>query len=138
MMLPDYRKELLLSEAQLSASRSSGPGGQNVNKVSSKIELRFSVEESKELTNAEKQIIFTKLKNRINAAGELILTSSAERSQWKNKKLAEAKFIESIERALTIPKRRKATKPTKASKIRRVEKKKQHAQKKELRKPPSL
>ena len=136
MILPEYRKEKLLAETLLSASRSGGPGGQNVNKVSTKIELRFHVDSSAELTGDEKQLVGSKLKNRINAAGELIVTSSAERSQWKNRKTAEIKFIELLEKALTVQKRRKKTSPTAASNIRRIENKKKMSAKKELRKPP--
>lgn len=138
MMLPDHRKEKLISETQLTASRSGGPGGQNVNKVSTKIELRFPVENSSELSEKERQIIATKLKNRISSEGILIVTSSAERSQWMNRQKAETKFIELLETALTLPKRRKKTGPTKASQMKRVENKKKHAQKKILRKPPDF
>lgn len=138
MVLPDYKKDMLITEARLSASRSSGPGGQNVNKVSTKIELRFHVESSAVLTPEEKKMIATRMKNRINAAGEILVTASSERSQWKNRKLAEIKFIELVEKALTIPKRRQKTKPTTASKLKRIENKKKQAQKKEMRKPPFI
>lgn len=135
MILSDEKKERLLSEVQVTATRSSGPGGQNVNKVSTKIELRFMVEASDILTGEEKQLIYNKLKNRISMHGELILTSSAERSQWRNREKAEQKFVELIQWALTKPRRRKKTQPTAASRQKRIENKKQHAQKKELRKP---
>lgn len=138
MVLAEDRKERLIAEAQLSASRSGGPGGQNVNKVSTKIELRFPVASSAELGDEEKQILGVKLKNRINAAGELIVTSSAERSQWKNRQQAELKFFELIEKALTVPKRRKKTRPTAASKVKRIENKKKQALKKESRKLPRI
>ncbi len=138
MKLPEYRKEKLMTEVQVSASRSGGPGGQNVNKVSTKIELRFPVDSSAELTDNEKKLIFSKLKNRINNDGELLVTSTTERSQWKNREKAEKKFIELLEKALTVQKRRKKTQPTAASKHKRVENKKKQAQKKALRKPPGL
>lgn len=138
MKLPEYRKEKLLDEVQVSASRSGGPGGQNVNKVSTKIELRFPVDLSAELTGHEKQLISAKLKNRMNNEGELLVTSATERSQWKNREKAEKKFFELIEKALTPQKRRKKTQPTAASKLKRVENKKKQAQKKSLRKPPEL
>lgn len=138
MVLPESKKEKLLTEVQVSASRSGGPGGQNVNKVNTKIELRFSVDSSEVLSDGEKQLIFTKLKNRINAEGELLVTSSSERSQWKNREKAEKKFFELIEKALTIQKRRKKTQPTASSKLKRIENKKMQAQKKTLRKPPGI
>jgi ribosome-associated protein len=135
MIISEAKKEKLLSEVQVSASRSGGPGGQNVNKVSTKIEIRFHVQASEALTEEEKQLILHKVKNRINLEGELIVTSATERSQWRNREKAEIKFIDIIEKALTIPRRRKQTKPTAASKQKRIENKKQTAQKKELRKP---
>ena len=136
MVLSDSVKEQLLTEVQFSASRSGGPGGQNVNKVNTKIELRFPVQESAVLDETQKQLIFSKLKNRINNEGELLLTSSAERTQWKNKEKATQKFFEFIEKALTKPRKRKKTQPTIASRLKRLENKKQHGQKKTLRKPP--
>lgn len=136
MILPDSTKEKLLSEIQISASRSGGPGGQNVNKVSTKIELRFPVKSSETFQEKEKQAILAKLKNRINLEGELIVTSSTERSQWRNRENAIRKFFELLEKALSKPKKRKKTQPTTASKIKRIENKKKLAHKKQLRKPP--
>ncbi len=138
MKLPELRKEKLLTEVLLSASRSGGPGGQNVNKVNTKIELRFHVASSEELNETEKQQILLKLKNRITNDGELLVTSSAERSQWKNREKAEKKFFELIEKALTVQKRRKKTSPTAVSKVKRLENKKKVAHKKGLRKPPEM
>ena len=138
MILPEFRKEKLLAEIQVSASRSGGPGGQNVNKVNTKIELRFRVDASQELTTSEKQLIQLKLKNKINAENELLVTSSSERSQWKNREKAEKKFFDLLEKALTVQKRRKKTQPTASSKLKRIENKKMAGQKKALRKPPRL
>ncbi|HDR50247.1 MAG TPA: aminoacyl-tRNA hydrolase [Mariniphaga anaerophila] len=138
MVLPDFIKEQLLAEVQFSASRSGGPGGQNVNKVNTKIELRFPVQESDVLDENQKQLIFLKLKNRMNNEGELLVTSSAERSQWRNKEKATQKFFELIEMALTKPQKRKKTRPTAASRQKRLENKKQLGQKKQLRKPPDF
>jgi ribosome-associated protein len=136
MILPDSIKEQLLTEVQFSASRSGGPGGQNVNKVNTKIELRFPVQESEVLDENQKQLILLKLKNRINNENELLITSSTERSQWRNKEKATHKFFELIEKALTKPRKRKKTKPTAASRLKRIENKKKLGQKKQLRKPP--
>lgn len=138
MALSQEIKEKLLTEAKLSATRSGGPGGQNVNKVNTKVELRFSINESNSLTDNEKHIILNKLNNRINSAGELIITSATERSQWKNRLNAEFKFLELIELALTKQKRRKKTNPTAVSKTRRLESKKKLSLKKTYRKPPEF
>ena len=136
MVLPDSIKEQLLTEVQFSASRSGGPGGQNVNKVNTKIELRFSVQESEVFDEEQKQLILLKLKNRINNQGKLLVTSSAERTQWRNKEKATQIFFELIEIALTKPRKRKKTQPTAASLLKRIENKKKLGQKKQLRKPP--
>lgn len=136
MKLSQSQKEELLSEVTFSASRGGGPGGQNVNKVSTKVELRFPVDESQSLTEIQQQRLLSKLKNRITTNGELVLTSSAERTQWRNREKVTEKFFELIEQALTPPKKRIKTKPTKASKLKRLENKKKQGQKKQLRKPP--
>lgn len=116
-----------------SASRSSGAGGQHVNKVSSRIELRYSIVKSNWLTEEEKLLIQKKLNNRINSEGELIITAQDHRSQVKNKELAIDKFFHLLSMALKQPKKRLATRPSKASKIKRLESKRMHAQKKKLR-----
>ena len=124
------------SELHFSASRSSGPGGQNVNKVSTKMELRFHVASSEQLSEAEKVIIMEKLASRINAAGELLLVSQSERSQLQNKEKVTEKFYLLLTRALTPRKRRKLTRPTKASMEERLTAKRQRSEKKERRKSP--
>jgi ribosome-associated protein len=124
-----------LNEFTFSASRSGGPGGQNVNKVSSKVELRFKVSESTLLSPEEKELILKKLENRINKEGELVLISQTERSQLANKEKVIEKFYTLISKALTVQKKRKPTKPTKTSKEKRLEGKKVKAEKKNLRKP---
>jgi ribosome-associated protein len=137
MHLSHSIRENLLSEVSFSASRGGGPGGQNVNKVSTKVELRFPVNDSETLTETQKQRLLSKLKNRITIYGELVLTSSAERTQWRNREKVTQKFFELIEKALTPPKKRIKTRPTKASKLKRLENKKKQGQKKQLRKPPA-
>jgi len=119
-----------------SASRSSGPGGQNVNKVSTKMELRFHVQNSALLTGEEKQIILEKLANQINNEGYLVLTCQTTRSQITNKELVIEKFYALIAKALTPRKKRVATKPGKASKERKLKEKKIVAEKKQRRKKP--
>ncbi|PKQ63847.1 hypothetical protein BZG02_07445 [Labilibaculum filiforme] len=128
----------LSKEMEFITSRSSGPGGQNVNKVNSKVELRFSVFESELLTKKEKETIFLKLYHHINNLGILSVTAQTERSQLQNKEIAIQKFYQWIEIALTPVKPRRKTRPTKASKEKRLEKKQAQSQKKENRKKPDL
>ena len=137
-MLSEEKKKKLLTELKFSAARSSGPGGQHVNKVSTRIELRFNVDSSEVLTTSEKIIIKQKLGNRIISGGELVLVSQVERSQWRNKENAISRFFSLIEKALTPSKRRIKTRPTAASKHKRLESKKLLSQKKQLRKSPDL
>jgi ribosome-associated protein len=123
-----------ITEFKFSSSRSGGPGGQNVNKVSSKVELRFNVLESNLLSVEEKDIIKVKLANKINNEGELILVCQTERSQLANKEKVIDKFYTILLKALTPIKKRKPTKPSKTSKEKRLVGKKINAEKKSLRK----
>jgi ribosome-associated protein len=124
------------NELHFSASRSSGPGGQNVNKVNTKVELRFSIPGSILLSDEEKELVMEKLKKKINSEGELILVSQAERSQLKNKEKVVGKFYILLSRALTPRKKRRPTKPSQASKEERLETKRKKAEKKDRRKNP--
>ncbi|MCK9400854.1 MAG: aminoacyl-tRNA hydrolase [Bacteroidales bacterium] len=134
-MLSDILKGRDLSpEFTFTASRSSGPGGQHVNKVSTKVELRFNVIESALLTAEEKEIILTKLANKINSVGELILVAQSDRSQLKNKEKVIEKLYTLLSKALTPVKKRKPTKPSRAAKEKRLEDKRIRAEKKERRK----
>ncbi len=136
MKLTEALKKQLETGMVLSAIRSSGPGGQNVNKVNTRVELRFSVRNTNLFSVEEKTLILLKLKNRINLEGELIFTSQTARSQFDNKEKVVEKFYESIEKALTVRKKRLKCTPTVASRRKRLEAKKNNAQKKLLRKPP--
>ncbi len=137
-MLTELQKNLLVQELSFSASRSSGPGGQHVNKVNTKIELRFNVANSNVLNDDEKGIILSKLANKLTLENDLIITVQTSRSQLKNKIEAIQKFISLIENALTPQKTRKATKPTLTSIKKRLDNKKQASIKKNLRKKPEL
>ena len=122
------------SEFIFSTSRSSGPGGQNVNKVSSKVELRFNLLTTLLLSEDEKELIQRQLKNKINKEGELILVSQSERTQLMNKTVVVEKFYDLVSKALTLPIKRKSTRPTLSSRIKRLEGKKIHSTMKKLRK----
>jgi len=127
-------KDLFLKELVFKTSRSSGSGGQNVNKVSTKVELRFDLNNSMLLSDNEKERIAVKLKNRISLEGILILSSDSERTQLRNKKNVIELFFELLEKALQKPKKRVKTKPTRASKENRLKEKKIKSEKKNLRK----
>lgn len=126
------------AELKFTTSRSSGPGGQNVNKVNSRVELRFSIPASSILTEDEKTVLLEKLKNKITVDGELLLTCQTDRSQLKNKELVTLKFFRLLDRALKPEKNRVPTKPTEASKQKRIVDKKLNSQKKEDRKKPEV
>lgn len=134
MNAEELRSRNLEKEFVFSTSRSGGPGGQNVNKVSTKVELRFNILSSSAFTEEEKALIFEKLKNKINKDGEFIIVSQVERSQLMNKEVVTEKFYDLISGALTKQRKRKSTKPTKASKIKRLELKKSRGYIKKLRK----
>ncbi len=123
----------LSSEFVFKASRSSGPGGQNVNKVNSRVELRFDIVNSGLLTEEQKQVLLNKLKSRITADGILLVVSQEDRSQLKNKEQAILKFQKILERALRPVKKRRATNPTKASVEKRLQEKKKQGEKKSKR-----
>ena len=126
------------SEAKFSASKSSGPGGQNVNKVNTKVELRFDIQRSILLLDDEKQLVFDKLANKINKEGELIVVSQSERSQIGNKEKAIEKLNHLIEQALQKDKKRIATKIPKSVIRKRLKDKKIHSEKKDSRKSPDI
>lgn len=131
-------KKQIHSELQFKAMRSSGAGGQHVNKVSSKVELTFNVASSGGLSEREKQRILLKLQSRLTNDGALVLQCDEARSQHRNKDLVVKRFFEMLKKAVAIPKKRKPTKPTKASKEKRLKSKKIKAEKKASRKKPDL
>lgn len=134
----NIRKRSLEKEFHFSTSRSGGPGGQHANKADTQVELRFNVPGSELLMEDEKQRLMQKLSHRISKAGDLILTDESSRSQAKNKKGVEEKFYSLMEEALKKPKKRKPTKPGRAARKKRLDEKKKHSEKKDLRKPPDV
>ncbi|QMW03080.1 alternative ribosome rescue aminoacyl-tRNA hydrolase ArfB [Spirosoma foliorum] len=115
----------LQPELQYQFARSGGAGGQNVNKVATKAELRFDVRNSLLLTDDERAILEEKLATKLTTEGELVLTHQTERTQLANKEKVTKKFYRLIEKAFEVPKPRKATKPSKASIEERIAQKKQ-------------
>jgi ribosome-associated protein len=124
---------MLNSELDFTASRSEGPGGQNVNKVNSKITLRWDVTNSLLVTDEEKKEIKDKLSSFITKDGVLILSAQDKRSQLQNKEAVLLKLDWLLLKAFEIKKQRKPTKPSKTAKAERVRKKKMHSQKKQWR-----
>lgn len=131
-------KEILLLELKFKAVRSSGAGGQNVNKVSSKVVLSFDLANSLGLNHEEKELLLTKISTKLTQENILILTSEEDRSQLKNKEVVIKKFLKVIENGLKIPKERKETKIPRAVKEKRLQEKKSTASIKENRKKPKF
>jgi ribosome-associated protein len=124
----------LLKECTFNFARSGGKGGQNVNKVSTKAELYFDVLSSRILSNDEKQIIFKKVANKINAEGLLQITNETDRTQLANKEKAQKKFLKVIEMALKPVIKRIKTEPSPIVNEKRIQDKKEVSHKKESRK----
>jgi ribosome-associated protein len=130
---PPVRNRDFGPEFNFAASRSGGPGGQNVNKVNTKVELRFHIATSAHLSEHEKITLAHKLANRINDAGELLIVSQDTRSQGHNKEEVIEKFYQLLEHALRPVKKRRPTKPSRGAKERRLAAKRNLSQKKENR-----
>jgi len=128
----------LISELVFKAVRSSGSGGQHVNKVSSKVVLSFNVPNSALLTDAQKELLKTSLINRLNSNGDLVLHCDESRSQHKNKSLVIMRFLQIIEQGLIIPKERIPTKKPRAVIRKRLDNKKKQSAKKTNRKKPDI
>lgn len=133
-----FDKDALIQELTFKAVRSSGAGGQHVNKVSSKIELAFNLAESLVLNDLQKERLFKKLSNRLTKDHVLILQSEESRSQHKNKELVIKRFLDFIENGLKVPKKRIPTKIPKSAIKKRLKSKRQLSDKKATRKKPDL
>lgn len=130
--------ENILKELGFKATRSSGPGGQHVNKTSSKIELSFNLGHSLSLSENEKKLLKVKLVSKLTKENVLIIFCEETRSQHKNKEISIKRFLELLKTNLTRPKKRQKTKPSKGALKRRVETKKRTSIKKALRKKPKF
>jgi ribosome-associated protein len=121
------------SEIKLSFIRSPGPGGQNVNKVATGVQLRFNLKKSLSIPEDIRSRLFSVLGNKLTVRGDIIIKATRYRSQERNKQDAVERLVDLIKRASFVPKKRKKTKPTRASTERRLEKKKSHGKRKSLR-----
>lgn len=130
--------EIISKELQFKAIRSSGAGGQHVNKVSSKVELSFDVKNSNGLNTAEKERLLIKLDNRLTNENILILQCDEARSQHRNKKLVTQRFFELLKKALHVPRKRKPTRPSKNAIEKRLKSKKKLSDKKSNRQKPKF
>jgi len=131
-------KDILNKELQFKAVRSGKPGGQHVNKVSTKIQVSVDIKNSKAFTEQEKVVLLEKLKNRLSKSGIFTLSVEDSRSQYMNKKLARETVLLLFEKALKKKKKRIATKPKKSAVLKRLQKKKQQALKKQNRRKDFL
>lgn len=132
-----FDKEALIQELNFKAIRSSGAGGQHVNKVASKVELSFYLNDSLVFNDLQKARLHNKLKNRLTNEDVLILQCSESRSQHKNKELVIKRFLDLLENALKVQKKRVPTKIPKSVIKKRLKSKKNHSLKKENRKSPT-
>lgn len=132
-VLANEQINLLKKELNYKTSRSGGKGGQNVNKVETKVEITYNLYNSRVFSEEQKQKLSVKLKNKLNEEGELRIVSENFRTQLENKNGAVKKLISLLNQALKMDKKRKATKPTKAGKERRLDTKKKRGETKQLR-----
>lgn len=130
--------EKIISELSFKAVRSSGAGGQNVNKVSSKVVLSFDLHHSQALTEEEKLLVETKLSSRLTTDAILILNCDEDRSQFRNKEIVIKRFLELIKNALFVPKERKPTRIPKSVIRKRIKDKKTVSEIKKTRRKPDF
>ncbi len=124
-------------ELRVTTSRSGGPGGQHVNKTSSRVTLHWSVQESAALRESQRARVLEKLKSYVSDDGSLQVHCDETRSQFRNKALARARLAELVREALHVPKPRKKTRPSRSQRVRRLESKKRRSRVKSSRRRPS-
>jgi ribosome-associated protein len=132
-LLVNERITIPAGELRLSFARSGGPGGQNVNKVETKVELRWNPSESGTLEEADRERLLKRLASRLTSDGDLIVTSSRTRDQGRNREDARAKLVRLVNKALEKPKLRKRTRPSRASIQNRLKQKKERSRLKDSR-----
>jgi len=137
MLVINSRLKIPLREFQFTFARSSGPGGQNVNKVNTKATLRWAVATSPSLPEDVRRRLMARCRRRISSAGDLLITSQRFRDAGRNVADCLEKLRELAREAAQAPKRRKATRPTRGSVRRRLEQKQKQSQKKRLRRNPA-
>ena len=130
--------QILLSEVKYKAVRSSGAGGQNVNKVSSKVVLTFDLRNSLAFSEAEKLVLETNLQHRLTSDLILILNCDEDRSQLKNKEIVTKRFLDILKKGLYVPKERKPTKIPKSVIRKRIKDKKNISEIKKSRRKPNF
>ncbi len=130
--------EVLISELKFKAIRSSGPGGQHVNKTASKVEVSFHLDASQALSESEKERLRNKLSSKISSEGFITLQCGETRSQHRNKGIVIERLITLLQQNLKVAKPRKKTKPSRGAIERRLKSKKENALKKSNRKPPKI
>jgi ribosome-associated protein len=126
------------SELDVRVSRSSGAGGQHVNKTSSRVEIFWNVKTSRVLTDEQRALLLSRLKSRLTSEGSVRVVASDMRSQSRNREIAEERLAELVGRALVIRRKRKPTRPSRAAKEARLESKKRHSRKKDERRGRSF
>lgn len=131
-------KEVLISELQLKAVRSSGAGGQNVNKVASKVVLQFNLKKSTAFSEEEKELLLSKLENKLTKEQVLVLNCDEDRSQLRNKEIAIKRFLLIIEGALKVAKPRKPTKIPRSIIEKRLKEKRNQSDIKQSRQKPKF